>query len=84
MQLVASGAAASCAAMLCRLSSPHRSSVLALRLRLQVLPRLGMKVWPYRKRATMKGIREGLEVRYYGCLVLQEQAALSACLQARC
>lgn len=26
-----------------------------------VLPRLGMKVWPYRKRATMKGIREGLE-----------------------
>ncbi|PRW20564.1 RWP-RK domain-containing transcription factor isoform A [Chlorella sorokiniana] len=27
-----------------------------------VLPRLGMKVWPYRKRATMKGIREGLEV----------------------
>lgn len=32
---------------------------------LQVLPRLGMKVWPYRKRATMKGIREGLEVRLH-------------------
>ncbi len=34
---------------------------------LQVLPRLGMKVWPYRKRATMKGIREGLEVIRGGC-----------------
>ena len=29
----------------------------------QVLPRLGMKVWPYRKRVTMRGIREQLEVR---------------------
>lgn len=30
----------------------------------QVLPRLGMKVWPYRKRVTMRGIREQLEVRW--------------------